>query len=433
MKKAFGMLLVLLAVACSKPERQPGLLPETAGGLSPRTEKTFVTDCGTKTNLVESTVKWAKDDRITVYSADGQSDTYVVPDELHNSVSLEFSVMVGDAPFYAVCCRNLSKYSFDPSSKTISVSQYPAVTGAFSSADALVASSTNQTLAFTHTHGWLHFQTGKTVNGVHISSSGNCFGAANARFTEPGAAPAITGGSQNDTTFVRSRADYFIPALPGSYENVRIEYLTDGGNFAVDLPNVTIASGVSLELGNLDTKMESSNPVIAEDCYMEMAAAPSDWSGRYVLVCYNSSNQAKIVSDWFTNTTGFAMQTTPVTVTDGKVAFNSANQACEFTIEKATASGYENYYVFKFKGTYFEEYDTNWYFRKVADKASLTDYAYWDITMPTPGVGAARNVKQAKRTIVYNQPSEGKGEIRSLDPKTYPANLHYFKFTPANN
>lgn len=435
MKKIPVILLALLSLACSKQEVRSDLLPGPAVVLTPRTVKTFVTDCGTKTNLVGNAVKWAKGDHITVYSADGQSDTYVVPDNLHNSVSLEFSVMVGDGPFYAVACRNLSKFGFNPGTVSLSVNQLPAVTGAFSSADALVASTSGNSFTFTHTHGWLHFLTDKTVSGVHISSSGNCFGAAVANFGEPGSAPEITGaGNQNDTTFVRSRNDYYIPVLPGTYENVRIEYLTDAGNFALDLPDVSITSGISLELGNFDSKMKSSDPVIEEDCYIELVAAPSDWSGRYLIVAYDSDKNPRVVSDWYTGlSTGFAFQTTPTTVTNGRIASNATTNACEFTLEKATASGYENDYVFKFGGTYFEEYDGNYYFRKVSDKSAFSEYAYWSMSMPSPGLVSALNVKQGKRTIVFYETYIGKGEIRSLNPATYPVNLHYFKFTPASN
>lgn len=258
MKKIFTTLMVaaaFLAASCSKMEEPR---PEASAPVELK-QMTFTAsfDAETKTNYTSGNLAWAKGDRIVVYSADGTtSEVYVVPDDDHNKSSIEFTATVGAAPYYAIACRDKTKYSFDSASQKLSEYHMPAATGAWSSGDALVASTNGSSFSFKHTTGWINFQTAKTVKNVRLGGSSLCFGNAVASFPEIGGTPSIESvGVHCDTLMVRARTDYYFPILPGTYDSFNITLKTSDSAFGIDIPNMQIKRGTVLKLGNIDARL----------------------------------------------------------------------------------------------------------------------------------------------------------------------------------
>lgn len=124
--------------------------------------------------------------------------------------------------------------------------------------------------------------------------------------------------------------------------------------------------------------------------YEKVTSEPTDWGGKYLLVCETKSMVLSAIS---TTSTKYGIGTT-IEISDSKILKDAELEACEITIESS------NPQVLAFKGSYLTWTSGN----SLNVATAISDNTKWNISFDS-GNAKIANVKDNTRKIVWNASS----------------------------
>lgn len=184
------------------------------------------------------------------------------------------------------------------------------------------------------------------------------------------------------TLSVSSGAGFTASATSGTTGSDGTSSVTITATAANSGSEVTSLGTIEVTMGGFDFSqevMQSLNPSLAK-YYTKVTAAPSDWSGTYLMVC---ENESKALSSLSTTSTIYGVGSV-VEISEGKIVQTPENETWECVISKVSG---KDYYTISFGGKYLNWSTGN----SLTSVDAVGETCYWNISL-TDGVIRIANV-----------------------------------------
>ena len=230
-RRIISALAVVAVAACAKVQEVERVLP-SEGNQKTYPALTFTASMGSasKTTIGEDkSVSWAAGDCLTVYDAEGNSETFTVEEDC-DKFTFTSSGKIGVAPYYAVAGYGKDVPSFDTESQRIVITR-PATTteGSFGEADLIASTSEDDSFTFHHVFAILKMSVSSDeISSISFSAEGiSATGNAYIGFDEEGEVDVTYDTTGNEVTIenISGAGTYYLAVNPGTYDNFTI-YVT---------------------------------------------------------------------------------------------------------------------------------------------------------------------------------------------------------------
>jgi len=366
MRKLFNTFFVIIAAmvtfaGCQKEENN-------APATQTKTVEFFAESIETKTQFdtpvdgVYPTI-WNKGDRVKIFlnleSANGTeatSEVQLADADAQTSSSARFEAEIAEveAPsytFYAVVPSVAYKSSSRDAATnkfvlTIPSSQDPLDGTVAKSAQVLLAKVTEETMPssvsmnFGHITAYGKFSlTGLsedvTVKSIVIETQEGLSLAGEFEYNVNDGALSASAGKNTLTLMTSKKQDIWFACAPVDVSNTSVTFTVDTDK-GVYVRNVEFPAERKFESGKISSfsiSFADISPVVSEKYYQKVTAAPSDWSGKYLIV-YESGTNAYVFNGQDA-VNGYVS----ATISDGKITSTDGLAAVQVTIE-SMAGGY---------------------------------------------------------------------------------------------
>ena len=254
------MAAICMAAACSRVQEESTPIeeetPEVPGMNKPITFSATI-GIESKTTIDDDLkVSWAAGDIITVFDADGNSESFTV-EEACASYSFTSTGVLGDGPYYAITGYGECSPSFDKGAGSLSIDRSASVSdGSFGQAWMSVSKTSGTSFKFKHVYGALKLSLASdAIKTVKFTATGIAPSATTITFGEDGT-PAFDYGTALDeiTIMTNGAGTYYIPAIPGTYSGGFAIFLYYGTKTmkAASAKSFTLAFNRLLNFGTLD-------------------------------------------------------------------------------------------------------------------------------------------------------------------------------------
>ena len=230
-QRIISALALVAVAACAKVQEVENVLPaDYDGTIYP--SLTFTASMGSASKTIigeDKSVSWAAGDCLTVYDAEGNSETFTVEEDCEK-FTFTSKGTIGVAPYYAVAGYGDDTPSFDTESQKIVISRPSTTTeGSFGEADLIASTSEGNSFTFHHVFALLKMSissdeiTSLTFAAEGISATGNAY----IGFDEEGAVDVTYDTTGNEVTIenISGAGTYYIAVNPGTYDGFTI-YVT---------------------------------------------------------------------------------------------------------------------------------------------------------------------------------------------------------------